>query len=138
MAAVAAALAWAVSIMGVTALLTRYAEAARAPATISIHTLEFKFEPQGDVQLKAPASGSGHGTLVVGAGEIVFRVTNAGAIEHNFIIWDKNQRTLAEIPVLAAGETQEVRVRLQPGEYTIICTYPGHTDLGMILALQVK
>ena len=108
------------------------------PPVVSIKALEFKFEPQGEVEVKPPASAKDQATLVVAAGEVIFKVTNEGAIEHNFIVWDKDQKTLGEIPVLSAGETQEVRIGLKPGRYTIVCTYPGHSELGMALALEAR
>lgn len=132
------ALAWALAIAAALTWSGGFAGAAPGPTVVPIEAVEFKFEPQGKVELKAPASGSGSATLLVPAGEIVFKVTNAGAIEHNFIVWDKNQKTLGEIPVLASGETQELRMSLEPGRYTIVCTYPGHSELGMILALEAR
>lgn len=111
---------------------------AAGPVAIAIKAVEFKFEPQGKVEVKPPASGAGPATLVVPAGEVIFKVTNDGAIEHNFVVWDKDQKSLGEIPVLSAGETQELRISLKPGRYTIVCTYPGHADLGMTLALEAR
>lgn len=97
--------------------------AAAAPAAVEVTAGELFFEPKA---LTAPA------------GEVVFRVRNQGAIEHNFVVEDAQRRVLAQIPVIAPGATEEVRATLQPGEYRIVCSYPGHAEAGMTGTLTVK
>jgi len=36
------------------------------------------------------------------------------------------------------GKTTSVTMDLQPGTYNVVCTVPGHVQLGMIVALTVK
>ena len=121
------------------------AGAARGPAPIVVRALDFSFQVAGpgadSKQPAGKAGGSGAGAplaVTASGGELLFRVTNAGMVEHNFVIWDASERTVDEIPVLAPGETQELRVRLKPGNYRAVCTYPGHRDLGMEFRFQVN
>lgn len=59
-------------------------------------------------------------------GLVVFRVSNAGAIDHNFKI--KGRKT----PVLSSGERATLRVTFtKKGRYQFICTIPGHAAGGM-------
>lgn len=105
------------------------------PAAIAVEAKEFLYEVKGKVPVVKARSGPAK--MVVGAGPVLFRVTNSGVIEHNFVVWDPQQRTVGEIPVLSAGETQELQLTLPPGTYLIVCTYPGHKELGMQLELEV-
>jgi uncharacterized cupredoxin-like copper-binding protein len=93
-------------------------------------------------------------TLTVPAGqEITLRVTNNGAVAHDFMImklghdlssqdhagpqaqanayWQQEQ--------LAAGETKESNFMAptEPGEYQIICAVAGHLEAGMVGKLIV-
>jgi len=72
-----------------------------------------------------------------GAGEVTFVVRNGGAIEHNFILQDAAQKKVAEIAVIEPGASAEVKGTVAPGTYTIVCTFPGHRQAGMIATLKV-
>ena len=120
-----------------TAALAVSAFAAPAgPPVITVKEGEFAFDVRGDVEVVKARSG--RTAAVLAAGEVLFRVTNVGLIEHNFAISDPKGRIVAELPVLSPGETQELRVRLKEGAYAILCTFPGHQALGMEVDLQVK
>lgn len=110
--------------------------AAERPAAIVVEASEFAYGVRGNVSLVKPRSGPAR--LVLQAGQVLFRVTNIGVIEHNFVVWDTQEQSVGEIPVLAAGETQELALNLAPGSYLVVCTYPGHKDLGMQLELEVR
>jgi plastocyanin len=61
-------------------------------------------------------------TLEAEAGEISVALTCEGGVNHNFVI-DETDEEVAEC---APGETAEGTVELEPGEYTYVCTVPGH------------
>lgn len=96
---------------------------APAPQTIKVVAREFSYEPK---------------EFTARSGEIVFTVQNAGAIEHNFLIDDAAKKTLAKIAVISSGETDQVRVTLRAGSYTIYCDLPGHREAGMTAPLRVR
>jgi plastocyanin len=56
------------------------------------------------------------------AGEISVALTCEGGVNHNFVI-DETDEVVAEC---APGETDEGTVELDAGEYTFVCTIPGH------------
>jgi plastocyanin len=56
------------------------------------------------------------------AGEIVVELTCEDAVNHNFVI-DESDEEVAEC---APGETVTGTVELEAGEYTYVCTVPGH------------
>jgi plastocyanin len=61
-------------------------------------------------------------TLEAEAGEIVVELTCEDAVNHNFVI-DETDEEVAEC---APGETVTGTVELEAGEYTYVCTVPGH------------
>ena len=91
------------------------------------------------------------------AGSITFHVTNeATDMSHEFVIIktdlpgnnlplnadgnvDESQLTMIDaIKGLAAGDTQDLTVNLQPGHYVAICDLPGHYKQGMYIDFTVK
>lgn len=75
--------------------------------------------------------------VVVRAGDVVLAIKNEGSTEHNFVI-EAAGKKVAEIPVLGAGKADNLKVKLEPGTYTMVCTYPGHKDGGMVGTLKVQ
>jgi uncharacterized cupredoxin-like copper-binding protein len=64
---------------------------------------------------------------------VSFKVTNKGAIAHDFKIAGKTTK------VLAAGKSQTITVRfLKKGKYAYLCTLPGHAAGGMKGTFTVK
>lgn len=109
------------------ALLVAFALAGCQPpgpgaSTFEVAASEFKFEPRD---------------ITARAGEITFVVRNVGMIEHNFVIEDRTGQRLAGIPTIEVGKTERLTVSLTPGSYTIVCTYPGHREAGMVGTLTV-
>lgn len=94
-----------------------------APRPILIKAREFAFEPK---------------ELTARAGEVTFDVKNEGSLEHNFIIEDAARKTVAQIPVIEAGKTEDLKVSLRPGTYAIVCNLPGHKDAGMTGTVRVQ
>jgi uncharacterized cupredoxin-like copper-binding protein len=113
---------------------------APAAATVDVGLTEFAVNPAQDT---------------VDTGTLTLRVSNDGAIVHNFRVVrtdlapdalptanaqvDEGQvEVVAAIPDFGAGETQEVSVELDPGSYVFLCNVPGHYDLGMRAAFTVE
>lgn len=110
-------------ILAAAAAITTSGLAAPAPVRIEIKAREFAFDPK-EVSARPV--------------EVTFVVKNEGSIEHNFVIEDANRRTVAQIAVIEAGKTEELKVTLRPGTFTIACNLPGHKDAGMIGTLRVQ
>ncbi|HXF81223.1 MAG TPA: cupredoxin domain-containing protein [bacterium] len=70
----------------------------------------------------------------VPSGAVTFSVKNTGAVEHNFVIQETNQR----LDGLQPGQTKTLQVTLQPGTYTVVCDVPGHSEAGMRATMTVR
>ncbi len=97
---------------------------ATGDATVS--ATEFAFDP-ADVALTAGS-------------EVSVTLDNAGAVEHNWTVLSEEiaaesefseDLVLAAVDNTAAGESTSASFTLEPGEYQVICTIPGHFDAGM-------
>lgn len=89
-----------------------------AGATISVTETEFKLDPK---------------TLAANPGKVTFRVRNAGAVEHNFIV----EKTAIKIESIQPGETKTASGDLKAGQYKVLCDLPGHAEAGMVATLKV-
>jgi uncharacterized cupredoxin-like copper-binding protein len=65
-------------------------------------------------------------------GVTTFKVTNKGAIAHDFKIAGK------KTPSLKTGKAATVKATLKKGKYPFVCTLPGHAAGGMKGTLTVK
>lgn len=90
------------------------------------------------------------------AGKVLFRITNAGSIEHEFAVLKtvlgadklpanpdkpgkvKEDGNVGEVEGVAVKETKDLSLDLQPGQYVLICNLPDHYGLGMHVAFTVK
>ena len=96
--------------------------AASVPAgTFAVQAKEYEFTPA---------------TLSVPAGEVTFRVTNAGNEEHEFEIF-QGETVVEEIEGLVPGLTKDLTKVLAAGDYTFVCKLNGHDQLGMKGTLTV-
>ncbi len=69
----------------------------------------------------------------VSKGVVVFKVTNSGAIVHDFKIAGKKTKNLSP------GKSQVIKVTFKkPGKYPFLCTVTGHAAAGMKGVLTVK
>jgi uncharacterized cupredoxin-like copper-binding protein len=110
-------------------------DAPEASTNLSVQMTDFAFEPD---------------SVAVPAGqEITIELTNAGSVEHDYVILKRGQRIEAETDLPDDEETivaefVEFEQRVQPGEsttvtftapeagsYQIICRVPGHFTAGM-------
>ena len=57
-------------------------------------------------------------------------VENEGAVVHNLTVVDGTEE-LAATPDVDGGDSADLDVDVEPGTYEMICTIPGHEDLGM-------
>jgi plastocyanin len=94
------------------------------PGTYSVEAKEYAFTPS---------------SLSIPAGDVTFRVHNAGTQEHEFEIF-QGETVVDEIEGLVPGLTLELTVPaadLPPGEYSFKCKLNGHDQLGMHGTLTV-
>jgi plastocyanin len=71
------------------------------------------------------------------AGDVTFVVSNKSSSPHNFAVEGPNVK--AQGPNFGANTTTTYTLRgLKPGEYQIICNYPGHRAAGMVAKLIVR
>ena len=84
--------------------------AASSATTVNVTAKEFKF-----IFSKKTAA---HGL-------VIFKVTNKGALPHDFKISGK------KTPMIKAGKSATLRVTLGKGTKAYLCTVPGHAPAGM-------
>jgi uncharacterized cupredoxin-like copper-binding protein len=73
----------------------------------------------------------------LGPGSYVFELRNEGDLGHDLAIAGPGVDE-AKTPVIDAGETAEVDVELQSGDYELWCTVPGHREAGMEAEVTVS
>ena len=69
-------------------------------------------------------------------GKVTIDFTNPAALEHDVAI-EKDGEEIAKSETIGTGETS-VSADLDPGEYTFLCTVPGHAEAGMQGTLTVR
>src|SRR3954451_9861498 len=86
------------------------------------------------------------------AGKVTFRVHNAGAVKHEFVVIRTNKPAadllkgseaneagnVGEIGDLQPGATKSLRLDLKAGHYALICNLPGHYAAGQRADFVVK
>jgi uncharacterized cupredoxin-like copper-binding protein len=72
----------------------------------------------------------------VPVGKMIFSVTNAGTVEHNFEVEGQGIEQKFDIN-LQPGETKNLHVDLPVGKYTVYCPVNDHKKRGMELELMV-
>lgn len=102
-------------------------ESATAPAGLTVKMTDYRFQPR-DV------------TVAPGA---TIRVTNEGEIAHNLRIErgpDPTDETkeLTGTDSFLPGDSETLEVNLPRGRYAMVCTVPGHRELGMTGSLRVR
>jgi uncharacterized cupredoxin-like copper-binding protein len=114
------------------------AAAAAAPAHASAVTLsEFNVAPK---------------PTAVASGAVTFNVSNAGKVEHEFVVLKTSKPAsdllkggradeagnVGEIGSVKPGQTKALKLRLAAGHYALICNLPGHYAAGQYADLTVK
>jgi FtsP/CotA-like multicopper oxidase with cupredoxin domain len=90
-----------------------------AAAPVAVNLSEFAIDP---------------GAVMVEAGPVTFDVTNAGTATHNLTI-EESGATTGDID--GGGTATLDAGNLAAGDYTLLCTIPGHADSGMTGTLTV-
>ncbi len=81
------------------------------------------------------------------AGSITFNIKNSGPSPHNVGITKEADSSkgggitgpvIKDSATIDPGKTTSITVDLQPGTYNVVCTVPGHVQLGMIVKLTVQ
>ena len=91
---------------------------------VAVKGTEYKFEP-GNVVVQG------------GGGQVAIRLENAGSLAHNLRVF-KGGSDVGGTPTFTGGETKTANVRLEPGDYEMICTVGDHADLGMTGELTIR
>lgn len=78
----------------------------------------------------------------VDPGVVIFRLTNDGQMPHDLKIEGPGVAEAAggeaKTPVIDPGQVADVEVELEPGDYELYCTVPGHREGGMEVDLEVS
>jgi plastocyanin len=91
--------------------------------TLTVVADEYSFDPE---------------TIVLtGGGELTVELDNQGSLAHNLRVFD-GATDVGGTPTFAGGDPRPGSVRLEPGEYELVCTVGDHDDLGMTGTLQVR
>ena len=107
-----------ISVAGFSFAAVRSPNAARVTTTVTVHMTEYKFDLS---------------TSVVPAGTVVFNLINDGKTPHNFSIAGMTSDNLA--PAATATMTVDLSTA---GDYSYLCTLPGHAEAGMQGTLTVS
>jgi plastocyanin len=80
--------------------------------------------------------------LTVSSGETI-EAKNVGAMAHNLTIErgpdaSKPTEELAATSTFSGGQSDTVKVDLEPGRYALVCTVSGHREQGMVGSLTVR
>jgi plastocyanin len=99
---------------------TQPAEPAGGKAT-TVSMTEYEFDP-GDLTVERDSS---------------VTVENDGNIAHNLTV-EKGGKKVAGTSSFLSGKSEKLSVDLAPGKYEMVCTVPGHEELGMKGTFTVK
>ena len=75
--------------------------------------------------------------LLAKPGKVTIDFSNPSAIPHNVVILGNDGKELAGTPEITEGK-ESVSTDLEAGEYTFVCTVPGHEEAGMVGTLTVE
>lgn len=107
------------------------------PVEVTGSTLTLPADPTGALAFVAPDPDANPGTvkqILAAPGPLTITMPNESSIPHNVAI----QELDAIGEVVNKGGTSEVSVDLEPGEFTFLCTVPGHAEGGMQGTLTVE
>ena len=94
--------------------------------------------PGGTVQLAASPTEIAFDTKELSSkpGKVTIEFTNPATLEHDVAI-EQDGKQIAVSETIGKGKTS-VSADLAPGDYTFLCTVPGHAEAGMEGTLTVK
>jgi plastocyanin len=93
-------------------------------------TVEVSADPGGSLAFEQDS-------LTATAGEVTFAFTNDASVPHDLVI-EGAEGDLGETEEISGGDTAEVTIELEAGEYTFYCSVPGHREAGMEGPLTVE
>ena len=64
-------------------------------------------------------------------------VRNEGEIAHNLTV-ERGGEELIGTDSFLGGKSEKLKVDIAPGRYTMVCTIPGHDQLGMVGTMRVE
>jgi plastocyanin len=96
-------------------------EPPRPPGPDEVVMIEYEFDPS-DVTVK-------RGTTLT--------VRNEGEIAHNLEVRQGDEE-VAGTDSFLGGKSEKLDIDIPPGRYTMICSVPGHEQLGMKGAITVR
>ena len=89
---------------------------------ITVNLADFMIDPS-DVEAVGPS--------------VTLDVTSDGPTPHNLTVRDAAGEVLLATEDLSAGDTDTISGELEPGVYTLFCSFAGHESLGMSGTLTV-
>lgn len=110
-----------IAIVSLVAAMSAFGGASSAAAT----TVNVTLGKPGELKITVSKK-----SIVKGA--TTFKVTNKGALSHDFKIAGK------KTVMLKTGKTATLKVTLKAGKFPFLCTVPGHAAGGMKGTLTVK
>ena len=72
------------------------------------------------------------------AGRLTFEVANGGRLGHNLRLRGGSEGERVVTETLLPGKDARKRIKLAPGDYTMLCTVANHEQLGMTGRLVVR
>jgi plastocyanin len=115
-----------VGLVATAALLTPASPASAQRDTAAVTTVTVTAGKPSEFSFKLSKA-------VIPVGAVSFKVTNAGAIAHDFKIAGKKTK------LLSPGQSQTITVNItKPGSYHYLCTVRGHAAAGMKGVLKAR
>jgi hypothetical protein len=102
---------------------TPHQSASPPPARLLAFASEYRI---GTSRVRAPA------------GVLVAQLKNNGQDDHDLAVRSARGRVVASTGVVGHGALGQLRVRLRPGRYVLVCTLADHEARGMRAALVVR
>jgi uncharacterized cupredoxin-like copper-binding protein len=129
-------------LLAVGALLTACAAQPTGPTTVNVELSTYGIKPSA---------------TSVKAGDVVFKVTNTAAdLQHEFLVVKADEaiadlpydtaenrvpedkiNSLGEVAELAPGKSGELKLKLEPGKYILMCNIATHLKAGMAVPFTV-
>ena len=72
------------------------------------------------------------------AGVLIAQLKNNGEDDHDLAVRNPRGRIIAKTGVVGHGALGQLRVRLRPGRYVLVCTIADHEARGMRAVLVVR
>jgi plastocyanin len=96
---------------------------APADATLTVEALNLKFDKKD---------------YTAAGGDEIIAYLGLDSQHHTLAVLDSDKQQVGTEAAVDKGETDTIELTLDPGEYTLICTVPGHAAAGMQATLTVS